>query len=381
MIEKTIHRLMRGSQICQAQFLLVLILGLTCGCGRTEDSREHTGAQKPKLKVAVLVPLTGPAASGGVSSKEGFELAIDELRRVHGDIIDVSFEDTQSNPQTAVTIYRQIMTTKRPQVVIVELSSVTKAISPLLDDKSVLAVATAVAVPNIAAPDRFLYRVFPTSDGVAGAAAGYAISNGHRSASIVYVNDEYGVGSMNSFKQRFEEGGGNVVTSEPFSLLEKDFRTQWAKILQGNPPCLWITGYGPGYLAILNQLREQDYRGLIMTDWSLSAPDYFHATQGVRDGTIVVMPQCSPTLATRYREKYGKDGFMVNVGYSYDCLNMVWMAYADSSGALPDLATTFSATKNFKGAMGTISIQPSGDATAQYIVQKVERGQLVPLNK
>ena len=361
--------------------VLALLTGIL-GCGKSErtTSDSRSSVSTTKLKVAVLLPLTGPAASGGVASREGFELAIEDIRAKHGDRIDVAFEDTQSNPTHAVTLYQRSIGGSSPQAVVLELSSVTKAIKPLLNG-SHLSVATAVAIPNIADAKAGLFRVFPMSEGVAKVAVEHAISTGHTNAAIIYVNDDYGLGSMNSFKTQFETRGGKITLAEPFSLLEKDFRTQWTKILRDNPSSVWITGYGPGYLAVLNQLRETDYRGLIMTDWSLSSPDYLQATEGVRDGTIAVMPECSPELAERYTKRYGKEGFMVNVGYSYDTLMMIWTAFQSSDNSATNIIAGFKNLKSFKGVMGEIRVLDSGESSVSYSVRKVSNKRLFPLRE
>lgn len=361
--------------------IIIVSSGLFFACRKNDQSDlDKSAPPQRKLKVAVLLPLTGPAASGGVASKEGFELAIEDIRAKHGDNIEVAFEDTESNPTRAVTIYQQVTAAHSSQVVVLELSSVTKAIKPLLN-RSVLAVATAVAIPDVADPSIGLFRVFPTSQGVAHTAVEHAIGAGQTNAAIIYVNDDYGLGSMNSFKSQFENRGGKIILAEPFSLLEKDFRVQWAKILKENPGCVWITGYGPGYLSVLNQLRETSYQGIIMTDWSLSSPDYMQATEGVRDGTIVVMPESSPDLADRYTKRHGKEGFMVNVGYSYDTLMMTWAAFQASDGSATNLLTKFQSTKSHKGAMGEISILDSGDSSVVYTARKVANKKLVPLRE
>src|SRR6202008_3259792 len=107
--------------------VIVLLSTFLASCSKNDppDPNKGTSLQQ-KLKVAVLLPLTGPAASGGVASKEGFELAIEDIRAKHGNNIEVTFQDTESNPTKAVTIYQQVMATRSNQVVIVELSSVTK---------------------------------------------------------------------------------------------------------------------------------------------------------------------------------------------------------------------------------------------------------------
>lgn len=333
---------------------------------------------KKTLEIAVLLPLTGPGANGAQYSKEGFEMAMEDITAAGGNVI-IKYEDTQTNPKTAVSIYQQLqLGSTKPQVIIPELSSVTKALKPLLKN-DFLTVATGVSIPNIADPASQLYRVFLSAEGVGNTGAEYALHAGHKSVAIVYVNDEYGQSSMTAFKNKFEENGGEVFT-ESFSILEKDFRTQWQKILHNSPTSLFITGYGPGYLTVLKQLRDTKFDGLIMTDWSLTSPEYLKATGGVRDGTIVVTVIHNTAFEKRYQDKYKKRGFMVNVGYSYDTLMCIWEAYEKSDGSVHKMAKSFGAIKNLPGFMGDLSITPSGDVTVNYSLLKIDRGRLLPVD-
>lgn len=359
--------------------LLIVAAGYFFSQSQSKNALSTAENTKNTLKIAVLLPLTGPGANGAQYSKEGFEMAIEDIKASGGNVT-IKYEDTQTNPKTAISIFQHLqLGSTKPQVIIPELSSVTKALKPLLKN-DFLTVATGVSVPNIADPASQLYRVFLSAEGVGNTGAEYAIHAGHKSVAIVYVNDEYGQSSMTAFKNKFEENGGMVFT-ETFSILEKDFRTQWQKILHNSPKSLFITGYGPGYLTVLKQLRDTNFDGLIMTDWSLTSPEYLNATGGVRDGTIVVTVNHNTSFEKRYQDKYKKQGFMINVGYSYDTLLCIWEAYKQSDGSVQNMAKAFGVIKNLPGFMGNLSITSSGDVTVNYRLKKVDSGQLVPLNE
>lgn len=347
--------------------------------GQSRKTLSTVENAKNTLKIAVLLPLTGPGANGALYSKEGFEMAIEDIKASGGNIV-IKYEDTQTNPKTAISIYQQLqLGSTKPQVIIPELSSVTKALKPLLKN-DFLTVATGVSVPNIADPASQLYRVFLSAEGIGNTGAEYALQVGNKSVAIVYVNDEYGQSCMNAFKEKFEEKGG-VVFTETFHILENDFRTQWQKILRNSPTSLFIVGYGPGYLTVLKQLTDINFDGLIMTDWSLTSPEYLNATGGVRDGTIVVTVNHNAAFEKRYRDKYKKQGFMINVGYSYDTLLCIWEAYKRSDGSVQNMAKTFGTIKNLPGFMGDLSVTASGDIMINYCLMKVNSGQLLPLDE
>ncbi len=375
--KSNLRRIITIASIAVATIVAILFFTLG-GFNKTQEPVSNQQPVSGQLNISVLLPSTGPAATFSTYSKQGFDWALSDIRKEYGDKLSISYEDTQTNPKVGVTLYNKVTTTEKPKVIIVLLSSVTKAIKPLLDRKSMV-IASAVATPGISDPSKFLFRVFASSNEVAQKASEYILKKEKNTASVIYVNDEYGVGSMTSFKQKYESGGGKVVDVEPFSLTEKDFRTQWQKTIKNKPSALWITGYGPGYVTVLTQLREFSYEGLIVVDWTITAPEYLEATSGVKNGTVVVTPVITQEFQKLYEEKFGKAGYMVNVGYSYDAIKMIWNAYSKSDGSVESIAKNFSSINDFKGATGDIVVLPSGDITAKYQLNQLQDKKVLPL--
>lgn len=341
--------------------------------------KKNTVGTKP-LRVAVLLPLTGPAASTGDGSKKGFELAAEELRR-QGANLSIEYFDTENSPKTAISIYQKLMASSPPDVIIPEMSGVTAALKPVLSGKS-LAVATCVADPSLsdARDQTKLFRVFLGADGMGETAAAYITRSGAKATAVVYINDDYGRACLNSFKQKYLTSSQYSVVEESFGLMDKDFRTSWVKLLQTKPDAIFVCGYGPGYFAVLNQLRDTEYAGLIVTDWSLTDPGYMKATSGVRNGTKVIAVGWSPEFESSYKTRYGQTGSFVLSGYSYAVLQLLWKAHSMSDGSIDDLTIKFAALRGINTVMGNIDILPSGGVSAKYSIFTVHDLNLVREN-
>ena len=328
------------------------------------------------FRVAVFAPLTGPAASGGIATKEGFDLALDALQKSGARLV-LEYVDTKTSPKVAITAFEQTLALNKPDAVILELSSVTRAIRPLLSGR-VFALATAVAAPDIADPENNLIRFFPNSKGVATVAANAAFSRGLQNCVVVHVNDDYGKESARVFSDRYRAVGGEVLVTEAFGLLERDFRGQAAKLIDKTPDCVWVTGYGPGYLTVLNQLRETGYQGTILTDWSITAPDYFSSVKD-KDRILVVSPLVLDNLTNEYYSRFQKKGFMVNVAYAYDSLMLLKQAFDASDGTPHGITDAIVAKGSFKGVAGSSTILPNGDIVASYGLFEVKNDNLIPI--
>ena len=227
-------------------------------------SRNSTSEDKP-THVVVLIPETGPAAEYAKYSRMGFDLGIASAKAQGLAVPELIYADTRSNPKDALSALQQSLAVSSPSLVISLLSSVTKAIAPVAAEQGIPVIANAVAAPGLANPSQGLYRVFPTSDEVSALASSRLVELGAKNAIVVYVNDEYGIGCRQTFAEQASLSGLEVLASEPFEVVQKDFRNQWERLLEQNPDALFIAGYGPGYAAVLQQLAERSYTCLLYT--------------------------------------------------------------------------------------------------------------------
>jgi branched-chain amino acid transport system substrate-binding protein len=358
-----------------ATFVSLIIICITTSCNNESPKDGPQQNSKPPLQVSVLLPLTGPGASGGSYSKNGFEMAVEEIRTKGGQI-EVTYEDTRTDPKTAVSVFQSLQASSNPPNVLVpQLSSVMKALQPMLSE-DMLTVATGVSVPGVSDSSRRRFSIFLSSTGIAKTAARWAISNNVKKPCVIYVNDEYGQSCLTSFKKSF---AAPSVISEPFGLLEKDFRGQWQKIIGLDVDCVFIAGYGPGYLTVIKQMREQGYQGMVITDWSITAPDYMTALTEAVDGAYVVSVKVPSTFADKYRSIFGKEGSYINAGYSYDTLKCIWYSHSNSDGSVEGMAKALISMKDYPGIMDSEGIQENGELLVRYSIFHVLNGKLTTL--
>jgi ABC-type branched-subunit amino acid transport system substrate-binding protein len=234
----------------------------------------------------------------------------------------------------------------------------------------IVTIATCVADERLSDPSNTtrLFRVFLATEGMAAKAAEHIQSRGAQKTALVYINDDYGRATAQSFKTFFLAKADHSVIEETFTLLEKDFRTQWAKLLLEEPSAVFLIGYGPGYFAALNQLRETSYSGMIIADWSLTDPAYILATGGLHSNTEVVAVEWKKGFESAYRSKYGQAGSYVLSGYAHASLDMAWRAYSASDKTIDDFSRQLSSLSNIDTVMGLVTIENNGGVSADYIV-------------
>lgn len=362
-------------------FFVIIFLNVNVSFANGTFNKKNI-KNKPSLNISVLLPLTGPGASGAKFSKEGFLLAKKEIVSNGGDL-KLSFEDTQTNPKKAVSIVHRLNNSPfPPNVLVPQLSSVMRAIEPMVSNE-MLTVSTGVSIPNVTDSSKNRFRIFISSEGIGTTAANWVKKQKLKSPCVIYVNDEYGQSCLTSFIKNFDSSK-NTISYEPFSIIEKDFRIQWKKIIMNKNDCVFIAGYGPGYLAVIKQMREQGYNGKVITDWSITSPDYMTATQKISNGFFVISVKVPNNFVSLYEDTYKRSASYINAGYSYDTLMCIWNSYINSDGSVKDMSNkiiTFNSKEKYPGLMDSNGIQANGDLSVNYSIFKINNGNLIGTTK
>lgn len=361
---------MKYSSFFRYSILAVLLTVSAVSC---DNFKFNTISQSNQsLKIGAILPLTGPAADSADYIKKGIDLAVEEINSQSPKGMTVVYQDSKNQPALGVAAFQQMNLTDQPSAIIVSRSSVTKAIAPLTKDGNTVLIATSVAIPNITNASKFIFRVYPEANGLAGVAANYAKTQ-CKTAVVIYVNDDFGISSAEVFQKFFEQEGKKVVLKEPYNATDKDFRSQWQKIKLLNPTCAWLVGYGPAYSTIIKQMREVNVDSTLIADQTLGLPTTLQQAGTAAEGVVYVDGPMTSEFVEKYKKRYGNEPTSY-AGYAYDIINMLNKVRKENKILPKDLSVGFSLIKDFPGAMGKISILPNRDASLEFILMQVKNG-------
>ncbi len=217
---------------------LIFSFGLVCGVNAGE------------IKVGTLMAHTGPLKEYGPNIKNGAVLAAKQLAAA-GFSIDLVHEDTETSPIAGTSAAKKL----------VEIDKV-KAIVGALSSGVTLAVAESVTIPNniimispastnplmtVLPADEgkdWLFRTCP-SDALQGVVAAKVVASFNKNVSILYVNNAYGQGLSEVFKENFEKKWkGKVVAMVPHDeKVSESYTAELKKALAPNPDRLLAFSY------------------------------------------------------------------------------------------------------------------------------------------
>jgi len=364
-----------------------LALGLM-GCPPPANQSGISGSPSgpsTTLIVGFVGPLTGDAASFGISQKNGIEMARDEINAaggVGGSPVTVVYEDTQLDQNKAITAFNKVTDSDKATVVLGETSSAnTKAIGPLAQRKGVLLLSPIASSANLTTSGFPLFRISPSDAFQARIAAQYALSRGWKTTAILYTNDEWGTGLKDAFATDFKAGGGQVLGDTGVEPKAQDIRPSLTKIKSLKPAFIYIPMHPDEAGVAIKQAKQLGIASSFLGADSFSEPTIAKIAGSATDGVVYTMPASGfgaayDQFAKQYQAKFnGAPNY--NAAAGYDALKVI-AAAAKRAGKTDAtaLATALKQTKNYEGASGSITFDTNGDVTSKaFDLKKLQNGQ------
>lgn len=353
---------------------LVLVLALMSGLLVASGCDRNPG--EARVRVAAILPLTGPAASIGQDEKLGIELAYADNASASR-LLEFVFEDSQSKPDVTVTALRKQLDVDGTSLFIVSTTAPVQAALPALRDskKDVFAVVAAT-MPDITAGYPFAYRIYPTATEEVSTIAGYAKAMGYRKLAGYAPKNRVGEESLKMLAAHLQADGGSLLLAETFETTEKDFRSVIAKFKAEKVDAIVLTGAFPAhYVPILRQMAEAGIDVPVLGGVALATagvekelPPNFLARIKFVAPPFYFNSETSPKT-TQFVQAVKARGKTPNyeIGYAYDSAAMLLLAVEASVAKTPQgIATAFAALSPFQGVAGPITFNETRDAVLGF---------------
>ncbi len=361
--------------------ILASFLILFLGCGKKEEG---------VLKIGATLPLSGDAAVWGNNTKDGIDLAVEELNAIggiKGRTVKVIYEDTEALPAKGVNAYKKLTSIDKVEVIIDNsVSSVTLAMAPMAEKDSVVILATGATAPKISEAGEFIFRIW-NSDAYEGEfSASFAINDlGLKKVAILYINNDYGIGLEKVFNSKFNEFGGEVVESQSFDQSATDMRTQLTKISASTPDVLYLVGYPKEIPIALRQIKELGINMPLIGTVAMEDPQLIQSAGNAAEGLMYPFP-VAPSgehvnqFRNSFMNKYGKEpGITCDVGY--DAVNMIAKSILLSGGDRgEEIRKGLNMIEDYPGVSGIMTFDENGDVQKPMMMKVIKNGAFNWLN-
>ena len=238
--------------------VLAALLAVSClaGCGtKTENT-----AGGETINIGGIGPLTGGAASYGISVQNGGQLAVDEINAaggINGMQIEYLFQDDENDPQKSVNAYNRLMDEGMQVLMGTVTSNPCIAVADESVNDGILQITPSGSAQECTKhPNGF--RICFTDPQQGETMADY-IKNTAKLSKIAVIfdsADSYSTGIKDAFKKKFESLGGTVIAEEAFTSGDKDFKAQLTKISATDAEALFLPFYYTEVAYVADQAKD-----------------------------------------------------------------------------------------------------------------------------
>ena len=255
----------------------VMCVGLLAGCsngssGTTSapsggSSASSTAGADGAIKIGGIGPLTGSAATYGIATKQGAEIAVDEINALGGIQLSLEFQDDEGDAEKAINAYNALK--GNGMQIVYGCTTTTPCVSvaaETFNERYFQLTPSASSTDVTAGKDNVFQMCFTDPDqGVT--AADYVAENGLATkVAVIYNNgDAYSTGIAQGFISQAAEVGLEVVAEQTFpDDTNTDFTVQLNAAKDGGAELVFMPIYYTPASLILNQAKSMGYEPTFM---------------------------------------------------------------------------------------------------------------------
>ena len=351
----------------------------------------HVSAQDKVIKVAALLPISGPASYFGVQDKQGYEVALDQLNRdgVNGYKFEIQYEDSQCSPLGATQAVKRALEQVKPHIVFgEECSDASLAILPIITQAKVpLLNAGSSTFKLTEQGSKWVFRIFPEErmQGESLAKNAYQRMKARR-AVLLHENTNAGIGNAAAFAKTFTELGGAIVERIGFERNVNDFTPIATKIAGLGPvdviPTFSLEGQGVKITQALEQAKVvRGGGGKAVQMGTVWLPMGFDEKAGKGAIGYVRIVQFDPNdtrpvavaFVKAFKAKFGEDKIPTHINaHAYDQFLLLADAVRRGGTTPETIRDRLAEIKSFQATTGTISFDAKGQSINPSIMHYVE---------
>jgi len=358
-----------------------LLIGIVAGAAAAQE-----------IVVGLNAELTGSIPVVGQSSRNGAQLAVDEINAAGGlevggrrYTIRLIVEDNKDDAASAVAATTKLIT--QNQVIAVIGPNASRNAVPaaqIAENFRTPMISPWSTNPTTTAGKRYVFRAAFIDDFQGEVVAAFARNNlGAQTAAVLFdIASEYNKGIAEVFRRSFEALGGRVVAWETYTTGDRDFSSQLTNIRAANPDVLFLPNY---YSEVPLQVQQAQRLGIKATfigsdSWGFAElltlggsalEGSYYTTHYAAD---IATPKAQAFIAA-YEARYGSKPDDV-AALTYDSMHMLFHALQKAGRVDREaVRNALASITDFEGVTGTMRFEGTGDPIKSAVVVQIKDGQ------
>lgn len=357
--------------------LLVAVGAVSTGCARKP--------QEPL--VGVYLALTGDMADFGITTRQGIELAAEEINAaggINGQRLRLLVEDDRGKPEEARTVVTKLIDQQGVVAVLGEVASKNSlAAAPICQARGIPMLSPSSTNEEVTRKGDFIFRVCFVDSFQGYVMARFASENlKARTAAVLWDNgSDYSKGLSSVFKSDFQKMGGRIVADVTYAAGDVDFSSQLTRIRAAQPDVIYVPGYYTEVALIGRKARELGITVPLLGGDGWDSENLLKRAGAALDGCYFSSHYSSDTgspvverFVRSFQERYST---MPNAlaALGYDATWILAEAMKRAGSLEPrKIRDALAATRDYPGVTGQITINEERNAVKPAVVLQVKNG-------
>jgi branched-chain amino acid transport system substrate-binding protein len=341
--------------------------------------------QSHGITLGLYLSLTGDKADFGVSTRNGVNIALEEVNAAGGLLgqqVRAVAEDTRGDSNEAASAVTRLIDREHACGVIGEVaSSLSLAGGRICQRRGIPMISPSSTNPAVTQIGDNIFRVCFLDPFQGEVMARFAKNSLHVSRVAIFKDQgsAYSTGLADAFRRSFTALGGQVVDEQSYRESDTHFSAQISSMLARQPEALFVPGYYAQLALIAREVRGAGFQGRMLggDGWSSNT-----LTQNDDDKLVGdfysegFAPEGATTpVAQRFVQKYREKNRVEPNGLAalgYDAALVMCDAIRRANSAEPArIKAALATTRGVQGATGTITLNAQRDAVKSAVILEV----------
>jgi branched-chain amino acid transport system substrate-binding protein len=345
-----------------------------------------------KTRLGLIAPLTGDVKTFGESTRNGFQLAVDEANAaggINGKLIDPKIADDKNDPTECANAGSKLINQDGVKLIVGSVASkCSNPLSDLCQSSRVLMISTASTNPLVTVTEKgvrkdYIFRACYIDPFQGAVGARFALDNlKSKTAAVLYdVGNDYSKGLAEYFKATFTGSGGTIMLYKSYAKDDVDFSSLLTDVKRANPEVLFLPDYYQKVGLIAKKARELSIPAKLLGGDGWDSPDMVKIAGKDIDGGYFTnhyspddqRPEVQD-FVKKYKAKYGSAPDALAT-LAYDAAKIMLEAIRRAGNDKPEaVRDAMAKIADFPTVSGRISFDNSGNPLKSAVVLQYQDG-------
>ena len=249
-----------------------------------------------QIKIAMVIPATGPLTQYGDMIKEGVLTAVEMVNAaggIKGQKVETVVVDDACEPKQGPVAANRVVNDKIHYVVGPVCSGAAIAAAPIYNNEGVVVVTPSATSPTLTDGKNFhyIFRTIGRDDQQGPSAAKFIIEKiKPKKVAVLHDKQSYGQGIASNVRDDLKKAGVDVALFEGINAGDSDYSAVITKLKSAGVDFVYYGGYHPEMGLLLRQAGEQGLKVRMMGPEGVGNPEVNAIAGNAVEGMLVTLP-------------------------------------------------------------------------------------------